>query len=321
MRVNSALVSANAIVLVVFVFLTVGFEAVGIEMEGVESVLIQQYDLGGERSSDSLQYQMDVEIITRASDGSTANVESYSMRMAGEPVTLSAGETVRWTCNWFKLRLGEVAQVAVPALEGWSYDFNRGVGIDEHGQVLGIPHEKFEGLTDNEGAELDAVVGYQVYNQFIQFHVYVDELATPDLKGGTGIQDLARIGDMIVLDEFIEDLPLAAGLIIKDGSIFRPGVEMLEFKGLSVVDGQPCALLGVDGGEGCFTMVIEVMPNLDAITVGGTRYFGDIYVDLASMWLKKAEIIVVDVTETSMGGNVVANTTIESHYRISAMSE
>jgi hypothetical protein len=68
-------------------------------------------------------------------------------------------------------------------------------------------------------------------------------------------------------------------------------------------------------------MAIEVMPDVNAKTVGGTRYFGDIYVDLASMWLKKAEITVVDVTETSIGGNIVANTTIESHYSIKAMTE
>ena len=68
-------------------------------------------------------------------------------------------------------------------------------------------------------------------------------------------------------------------------------------------------------------MIIEVMPNLDATTVGGTRIFGDIYLDLASMWLKKAEITVVDVTETSIGGNVVANTTLESHCRIRSLQE
>ena len=164
-------------------------------------------------------------------------------------------------------------------------------------------------------------MGYQVYNQFVQFHAYVDGFAAPTIDGGKGIQDLKRIGDRIVFGGFPEDLPLDVGLIIKEGSIYKPGEETLEFKGLSVVDGKPCTLLGVDGGEGSYTMVIEVMPNVNANTVGGTRYFGDIYVDLASMWLKKAEITVVDVTETSMGGKVIANTTLESHYRIRAMTE
>jgi len=316
MKVKFVLTLVSVTILAAVTFIAVGFEA-----EGGESILTRQYDLGGKRSSESQYYHMDVEIITRASDGSRANVETYSMRLMGKPVTLSDGKADRWTCAWFALKIGEGPEVTVPAMEGWSYDFNRGVGIDEHGQVLGIPHAKFESLTDNKGKKLAAVAGYQVYNQFVQFHTYVDEFATPDLEGGKGIQDLKSIGDRIVFDEFTEDLPLAVGLIIKEGSIYKAGVETLEFKGLSVVDGRPCVLLGMDGGEGSFTMVIEVMPNVNAKTVGGTRFFGDIYVDLASMWLKKAEITVVDVTETRMGGKVVANTTIESHYRIRAMTE
>ncbi len=316
MKVKFGLTFVSVIILAAITFMAVGFEA-----ESGESILTQQYDLGKERSLGLQYYQMDVEIITRASDGSRANAETYSMRLMVKPGNLSAGKADRWTCAWFALKIGEGSEVTVPAMEGWSYDFNRGVGIDEHGQVMGIPHAKFESLTDNKGKKLDAVVGYQVYNQFVQFHAYVDGFANPDLEGGKGIQDLKSIGDRIVFDEFPEDLPLAVGLIIKEGSIYKAGEETLEFKGLSVVDGKPCVLLGVDGGEGSYTMVIEVMPNVNAKTVGGTRYFGDIYVDLASMWLEKAEITVVYVTETSIGSQVVANTTLESHYRIRAMTE
>ena len=316
MKVKFGLTLVNVIILAAVIFMVVGFEA-----EGGESILTQQYDLGKKRSLEPQYYYMDVEIITRASDGSRANVETYSMRLMVKPGNLSAGKTDRWTCAWFALKIGEGPEVTVPAMEGWSYDFNRGVGIDDHGQVLGIPHAKFESLTDNKGKKLDALVGYQVYNQFVQFHAYVDGFAAPALDGGKGIQDLKRIGDRIVFVGFPEDFPLDVGLIIKEGSIYKGGEETLEFKGLSVVDSKPCVLLGVDGGEGLYTMVIEVMPNVNANTVGGTRYFGDIYVDLASMWLKKAEITVVDVTETSIGSKVVANTTVESHYRIRAMTE
>ena len=316
MKVKFGLTLSNVIILAVATFLVVGFSA-----ESEESILTQQYDLGKERSLDLQHYHMDVEIITRANDGSKANVETYSMRLMGNRINHSAQKAVRWTCTRFALKIGEGPEVTIPAMEGWSYDFNTGVGIDEHGQVLGIPHAKFENLTDNKGNKLDAVVGYQVYNQFVQFHTYVDAFTTPDIDGGKGIQDLKSIGDRIVFDDFSEDLPLAVGLIIKEGSVYRPGAEKLEFKGLSVVDGNPCALLGVDGGEGSYTMIIEVMPNVNATTVGGTRFFGYMYVDLASMWLRKAEITVVDVTETSIGGAVVANTTLESHYRIRAMRE
>ena len=253
MKVKFGLTMVNVIILTAVISMVFALEA-----QGEEPIVTHQYNLGRERYSAPQYYRMDVEIITRASDGSRANVETYSMRLMGKPVDLSAGKTVRWTCAWFALKIGDAPEVTVPAMEGWSYDFNRGVGIDEYGQVLGIPHAKFESLIDSKGNKLDAVVGYQVYNQFVQFHAYVDQIATPDLKGGKGIQDLKRIGDRIVLEGFPEDLPLDVGLIIKEGSIFKAGEETLEFKGLSVVNGNPCALVGVDGGEGSYTMVIEV---------------------------------------------------------------
>ncbi len=305
--------SAINVVLVAVTLVVIGFRA-----EAEESILTQKYDLGRERSSEPQYYHMDVEIITRASDGSKAKIETYSMRLMGKPASLSVGKADTWTCGWFALKIGEGPEVTIPAMVGWSYDFNRSVGIDEHGQVLGIPHAKFEGLIDSQGKKLDALVAYQVYNQFVQFHAFVDKFAAADPEGGTGIQDLKSIGERIVFDEFSDGLPLTVGSTIKEGSVYRPGVETLEFKGLSLVAGKPCALLGVDGGEGSYTMIIEVAPAVNVETVGGTRYFGDICVDLASNWLKKADITVVDVTETSIGGKVVANTTLESQYRIRA---
>ena len=316
MRVRLGLAFAIIIILAVVTSIVVWFAP-----ERAESSFPPKYDLGKERSSEPQFYQMDIEIITRASNGSVASVETYSMQLRGQQGDLAAGVGDRWTCAWLALKLGDSPEVTVPEMEGWTYDFNRRVGIDEHGQVLGISHAKFESLTDSKGKNLAPLVGYQIYNQFVQFHAFVDKFATADLDGGKGIQDLKNIGDSIVFDEFSEDLPLAVGLIIKEGSIYKAGKETLEFKGVSVVADKPCALLGVDGGEGSYTMAIEVGPKVISNTVGGTRYFGDIHVDLESMWLKKAAITVIDVTETSIENQVVANTTIESRYRIWSITE
>ena len=244
MKVKFKLTFISIIILAAFTFMIVGFQA-----ESEESILTQEYDLGKERSLGPQYYQMNVEIITRASDGSRAKVETYIMRLSGKPGNLSAGIADRWTCAWFALKLGDSSEVTIPAMKGWTYDFNREIGIDEHGQVMGISHTKFESLMDNKGKKLDPLVGYQVYNQFVQFHAYVDQFATPDLEGGKGIQDLKSIGDRIVFDEFSEDLPLAVGLIIKEGSIYKAGDETLDFKGLSIVGGKPCALLGIMGAK------------------------------------------------------------------------
>ena len=75
----------NVVILAAAAFLAVGFTA-----EGEESLLTRQYDLGKERSLELQFYNMDVEIIARASDGSRANVERCSMRLTGRPGNLSA---------------------------------------------------------------------------------------------------------------------------------------------------------------------------------------------------------------------------------------
>ena len=315
MKVKFKLRMVNVFILVATIIMVVSVDAVG-----QESILSQQFDLSTERSLEPQLFQMDVEIITRASNGSKAKVETYRMLLMGKP-SIPSAETNWWTCSGFTIKIEENPEVTIPSMEGWSYEFDRKIGIDEYGQVLGIPHEKFESLIDNQGGKLDPVVGYQVCNQFVQFHAYVDLFASADPEGGKGIQDLKSIGDQVVFDDYSEDLPLAVGLMIKEGSIYRPGMETLEFKGLCFIDGQSCLLLGIDGGEGSYEMVIEVMPNVNEKTVGGTRYFGDMYVDLASMWLRKADITVIDVTETSIDGNVIANTTIESHYQIKMMTK
>ena len=127
----------NAVILVAVTLVVIGFRA-----RADDSILTQQYDLGRERSSGPQYYHMDVEIITRASDGSKAKIETYSMRLIGKPASLSVGKADTWTCAWFAVNEGEGPEVTIPAMKGWSYDFNRSVGIDEHGQVLGIPRAK-----------------------------------------------------------------------------------------------------------------------------------------------------------------------------------
>ncbi len=115
MRLKFGLTFAIVIILAAVTFIVVGFEA-----ESGESILTQQHDLCKERSLGLQYYQMDVEIITRASDGSRANVETYSMRLMGKPGNLSAGKADRWTCAWFVLKIGEGSEVTVPSMEGWS---------------------------------------------------------------------------------------------------------------------------------------------------------------------------------------------------------
>ncbi len=56
-------------------------------------------------------------------------------------------------------------------------------------------------------------------------------------------------------------------------------------------------------------------------TVGGTHYWADIYLDLTSKWVKKSEVIVVDITKTTTGDQVLATSTVETTTIIKAVPE
>jgi len=306
------------------VLAAVTFGAVGFGEESTESILQQEYDLDGERSAEPHFYHMESKVVFHAEDGTRTGVDMYKLRLMGEPGDISAGEADKYTCAGFALQTGGGAEVTIPALEEWSYDFKmqslREGGLDEQGQVFGIPHAKFEGLSDSNGGMLPQEVAYQVYNMFINFHSWCNGFAEP-VRGGKGIQDLKRIGDKIIHEAAFSELPIDLGGQIAEGSTFKNGEITLEFKGLSVVDGASCAIVGFDSGESSFTMFIKPMPNIEVKTVGGSHYQGDIYVDLASKWANKVSMILMDVTKTTMGDQKVASAVVETTLTIKAVEK
>ena len=83
---------------------------------------------------------------------------------------------------------------------------------------------------------------------------------------------------------------------------FLHGIETLDFKGLSVINSKTCVILGFDERGGGYVMYMKPMPILKVKTVGGTRFSGDIYIDLESLWVKKITATVIDMTKTTMFG-------------------
>jgi len=282
--------------------------------------VVKDYYLGGERSEEPQFYHVQSKVAAHAEDGTRTSVDVYKLRLMCEPGDRSAGEADKYTCTGFSLQRDGGPEVTIPALKGWSYDFNRRslneIDLDEQGQLFGIPHAKFEGLTDNTGASLPPEVGYQVYSTFLYFHSYCNLVRAEPTRKGKGIQDLKRIGDRIVLESL--EMPMAWGTWVEKGSTFKQGEMALEFKGLSVVDEAPCAIVGFDSGECSFTMIIKPMPNIEVKTVGGSHYRGDIYLDLASKWVKKVTKILVDITKTTMGDKKLASAVIETTLTIKA---
>lgn len=156
-------------------------------------------------------------------------------------------------------------------------------------------------------------MAYQIKDVFVGFHSFTSSPAEP-AKEGKGIQDLKRIGDKII--------SASAGVeeSIGEGSTFKNGESTLEFKGVSVVGGATCAILHVDSGDGSFIMAFS-HEGMKVKTVGGTHYWADIYLDLASKWVKKSEVIVVDVTKTTTGDQVLSTSVVETTTIIKAVPE
>ncbi|MHC4404371.1 MAG: hypothetical protein ACYTG0_32350 [Planctomycetota bacterium] len=265
----------------------------------VQSLLQEKFDLASPRSSQTQYYRMETTIIAYGPDGKPTSRETYRLLLRCVPGSRSGVDFDQYTCRRFALQQGDSVETSIPALEGWTYAYDRTTTLDEKGQVLGIDHGKFEGLTDSSGAALPPDKAYLVYNTFIDFHAFCNVFAEATSEG-TGIQDLNRIGQQVVHAAAFSEPPVELGSNVAEGSTFKNGEITLAFKGLSIVDNAPCALVAFDSGQSSFTMFLEPVPNVKITTVGGSHYQGDIYIDLESRWVRKVMMTELVVSETEL---------------------
>ncbi|HON92228.1 MAG TPA: hypothetical protein PKZ07_11730 [Sedimentisphaerales bacterium] len=266
-----------------------------------DSILRRTFDLAAPRSSEPQAFEMETRVLTYALDGKRVSTDVLKLSLTCTPGK-EAGDADRYTCTRFAVQFGTGPEIELPAMAGWSYPFKHGgAGIDEKGQVFGIDHAKFEKLADANGKPLPVDKAYFVYNTFIDFHAFCNVFAEP-VTEGKGIQDLKRLGDKIVHAAANTEAPVNLGAGIQKGSTFKNGEITLEFKGLSLVDNAPCAVVAYDSGESSFQMIVTPMPNMEVRSVGSSHYKGDIYVDLATRWVRKATMDELVVTETTVSG-------------------
>jgi hypothetical protein len=265
------------------------------------SVLEQTFDLGADRSAEVQYFVMTSKLINYALDGTRLGTDTMRLRLKCVPATVSGREADQYTCTDFTIEFAGVPEVSLPALRNWTYHFGPGdTGIDGKGQVFGIDHSKFENLTDANGKPIAADKSYHVYNAFIDFHAFCNVFACPTPGGEKGVQDLKRIGDRIVHAAAFSEAPVSLGTNTAEGSTFKNGEVTLAFKGLSSVDGAACAIVAYDSGASSFKMLTKPMPNMEITTVGSSHYQGDLYIDLASRWPRKATMYELVVAETRL---------------------
>lgn len=258
-------------------------------------VMRQQYDLAGRRSAEKQYFIMETQVNKLAANGELSNRDVFRLYLVADPT--QNPQRPLYQCVKMAIQFGGNAMKSVPALAGWSYQpSDSPTGMDEKGQVFGIPHSQFANITDSDGQLLDQEHAYYLYNAFIDFHAFCDIFARPT-AGGNGVQDLTQIGDKIIHAAANTEPPVHLGNI-KEGSTFKNGEVTMQFKGLSLVNDRECALLAYDSGASSFHMIMEPMPSTTVDTRGSSHYFGDIYLDLESFWVQYLTMVEFVVSES-----------------------
>jgi len=280
------------------------------------------YDLVGDRSMQTQHYVIRSELATHSNKGILKSTDVYREHLTVQPGNRAEGEPDRFTCTAFTLKRGDGPEVAIPSLEGLSYEVNRDLldtnGIDSEGRLYSVPDEAFDDLVDASGAELPFDVRYQVYSAFFYFHSYTD-YAEPPGKG-PGVQDLQRVGDRVRVGKSYAEAPLP-GKLAKAGSFWKYGEVTLGFEGLSTVAGSACAVVGFNSGVCPWSMPMAIMPRMRLKTVGVSNYQGTFQLDLESKWVRSLDMTLFENTSTTMWGIPVDKSIPVTTLAIRALDE
>lgn len=256
----------------------------------ISNVLRGPYDLSGIRKRAPTSFEMETKYVHFGPNGRRETTESYLLKLQFTSNDSAAKNADDYRCLELLMTPQGGPSFRVPELSNWNYTFDPTItGADARGPMWGIPRERFATLTNGAGKELPFSVRYAMYTCFIDFHSFNDIFARP-MKFGKGIQDLKEIGQVVVHPASFIEAPISFLAEVKPGSSFKNGQVTLELKGLSLVDEAPCAIVAYDAGESALRMVVADPSGRDAVTEGGDQYKGDIHVDLATLWVRKATL-------------------------------
>jgi hypothetical protein len=287
-----------------------------------QAILGKTYDLAPERSAESRYYCMETTVVYLAEDGTRTVPVSVRLLLMCVPAGQSAQDGFRYTCVELTILKENQPEVHIPALDGWSYLFKRADdgSFSRGGLVYGIDHRRFQGLKDDKGNALPPEGAYGMYNMFIDFHAFCNQFAERTLSK-KGIQDLTRIGQKIVHESAFSEPTMQLSGNIAGGSFFKNGEVALEFKGLSVVDGVACALVGFDSGDSSFKFAVNPTPDMQIKTVGAAHYWGDLHIELDSGWVRKVAMGELTVSKVTLGSQKDIRSVMERSTTIEAMDK
>lgn len=261
------------------------------------------FDLSVDRKHSAQEFHMETRYEHFAPDGRRLATETYQLRLQLVPDAAVVAPATEYRCSELQIQTGEGSPITVPELSDWSYTFNPTVlGADEREPMWGIPQQRFMDITDGRGNVLPFSIRYAAYISFIDFHSINDVFTRPMSFGG-GIQDLMEIGQTTTHPASFIEAAIKFGTEVKPGSTFKNGQVTLTLKGVSMVNGAACALVTYDAGESKLKIVVPASGDQESVTEGADMYKGDMYVDLATGWLRKATLDEYMVAETSTSGS------------------
>jgi len=236
-------------------------------------------------------------------DGHLLGSESYYLRLRYKPMGAQDGWADQFTCLELQLQVDDRPSVAVPELDGMTYTFNpAATGVDERSPLWGLPQGRFKSLTDGLGNLLTFSSRYAAYVSLIDFHS-INDVFTKPMPFGNGIQNLKNVGQKVVHPASFMKAEVKFGTEVKSGSTYQNGEVTLELKGVGLVDGAPCAIVTYDAGTGTLRMVTVDLAGQESITNGISQYKGDIFIDLATRWIRKATLDEYGTMEISTEGS------------------
>jgi len=257
--------------------------------------LDKSFELGGPRLQEIQYYIVETKISVCNAKGE--RIHRDLTRLYLKCVPLKEKNQIQYTCIQFEIGKKDSLPKYIPRLKNWTYIIS--MGYDEKGQVLGIDHTVFEQLKDQHDQSLSQDQNYFVYNTFLDFHSICDVFAEA-ISAGNSVQDLKKIGDKVVHFAAFSEVPVNLGTNVSEGSYFKNGEVTLLFKGISTTNHRTCAMLGYDSGESSFQMIMKPVPEVEIRVVGSSHYMGDIYKDMDSKWVQKADLFEFVITETTL---------------------
>jgi hypothetical protein len=287
-----------------------------------ESILHSPYNFAAERSMESRYYCMETRVVYLGADGTRTAPITVRLLLKSMPTGQSPQDGYRYTCSKISLQKENEPELRIPALDGWSYMFKRAEdgGFHHKGLIYGIDHGRFQGLKDRKGNALPPEGAYVLYNMFIDFHAFCNQFAERAMTGN-GIQDLKRIGEKIVHESAFSKPTMQLSGSIEEGSFFKNGEVTLAFKGLSILDGVACAIVRFDSGDSSFKYLINPAPDMNIKTVGAAHYWGDLYIELDSRWVRKVEMGELTVSKVTLGSQKDINSVMERSTTIKAIEK